>query len=233
MGSPVSDGCERIQGISVAMSTLEETFHTGDKSPVDSVFSQNSDSSNYSTASSETITPVKYYELRDPGVLPAIALPSNDEYRNEYTIHLETDRTLHRNVSPLQVGHNRTTSDSVLFANERDRTPRRSIGGLSRKKAVIYRNVPLVFQDFVTGPPTPKDDTECSRLRKSITERLAAYDPVININGEMSDSEDGFCEFVCGLPCTSRRREEELLTTLDILMGIKTEDIKEGDEKKN
>jgi hypothetical protein len=82
------------------------------------------------------------------------------------------------------------------------------------------------------GPPTPKDDTECSRLRKSITKRLAAYDPVININGEMPDPEDGFCEFVCGLPCTSRRREEELLTTLDILMGIKTEDIKEeGDEK--
>jgi hypothetical protein len=67
---------------------------------------------------------------------------------------------------------------------------------------------------------SPKDDSECTRLNAKITEKLAKYDPVVNINGEMEPAEEGFCEFVCGLPCTSRRKEEDLFKTLDILMGV-------------
>jgi hypothetical protein len=162
---------------------------------------------------SEVILASRSLLIIDPGVLWASA----EDYLDEYIKQVETERTLHRNISPLQHGHNRSASDSVLSASQTEHVPRQSTD-LTRKKAVIYKSVPLLFQDFFAAPSENADRTECTRLTAIIGEKLASYDQVIKINGKSdADDDDGFCKFVCGLPCKSRRKEEALLRTSDAL----------------
>jgi hypothetical protein len=48
----------------------------------------------------------------------------------------------------------------------------------------------------------------------------------------MSNEDEKLSEFVCRLPCTNWRKEEKLNKALDILNGVKKEEVKEVKEKK-
>ena len=70
-----------------------------------------------------------------------------------------------------------------------------------------------------TAPSVYKHNREIAKLDAAIKAKLAMYDCTTNIYGDWEPSDNGYCELVYGLPCTSRRKETELRRTWDKLVG--------------
>ena len=142
----------------------------------------------------------------DPGVaqVPPLSIKPNLDSA------VETSRTPGRGIAPIRTSplNSRATSDSLLYTHENGRvSPRKNSSGLFRTNAQIYQRVPLLLQIDAELPLA------------SASQIVGARPDVSDVNKEIENMNEEVLEFVCGLPCQSPRKKQELVKALSILEG--------------
>lgn len=253
---------ERDHGFVMARSPLRKTDSWQTEGSTMSEISHPSISS--VSSSPDTQVPIKY-ELRgniipdirsndlDPGILPRTIrvaeparpiVPRNDHQFDTESIPASTSTNF---STPVDQGHQRAASDTVLHTNQTSPKSRRSLG-LSRQKANIYGRLPLLLllspepcslppsrHEFSHGsvakvsmesikPKSKKHSTKVVAPKEGVARNsapgLRKSTLIFNKKTETSKEKGFKPKIVCGLPCESREREEELKYTLEILSGI-------------
>lgn len=175
----------------------------------------------------------------DPGVTPpSPPRPAYMSSRKDF--QKEPDRVLPMTVAPADQGHCSASSDTIIPPKKNVKPPRGPLG-LCRQKARVYGRLPLLLllsPEPCSLPPSRYEFSHATKTKVSMesikpkgasTKVVATHEGVVQRSTQMSSRRDdkiGIEEkeftpkIVCGLPCASKEREQELNYTLDILSGI-------------
>ncbi len=180
-------------------------------------------------------TPVE--ELAPPIV------PAKDHQSGKESITASTNT---KSSTTVDQGHHRAASDTILHTNQTSSKSRRSLG-LARQKANIYGRLPLLLllspepcslppsrHEFSQGKvakvsmesikPKSKKNSKVVAPKEGVTRTSTTVvkksTSVFNRKTVTSQEKEFKTKIVCGLPCASKEKEEELNYTLEILSGI-------------
>jgi hypothetical protein len=97
----------------------------------------------------------------------------------------------------------------------------------------ISEQVPAIAQPEISTT-TSRQDPRLSETIPETTEEeettgteLDNCDPAVKIIGKPDPADKEVYKVVCGLPCTSRRREKKLAYTMEILLGKRSKKIED------
>lgn len=175
--------------------------------------------------------------------LPPIVPAKNHQFGTESITYASTSTN---SSTMVDQGHHRAASDTILHTNQPSSNSRRSLG-LSRQKANIYGRLPLLLllsPEPCSLPPSrhqfsqgkvSKVSMESIKLGSNKNSKVVAPSEgvtrnsisvfrksalIFNRKTVASQEKEFKTKIVCGLPCASKEKEEELNYTLEILTGI-------------